>query len=167
MTGRYGQQGPQSMNGVRTTSDLHLAWDVPYEPGTLKAVGTKNGQAVVTVEIATTGDPAAIQLLVDRDTIRADRRDVAHIMVKVVDAQGRVHPDADNDITFEIQGEGKLIGLDNGDMSNQQDFKGKARKAYHGMCLAIVQSSGKPGQIRITATSPGLKSSAVTVATKA
>jgi beta-galactosidase len=164
MTGRYGQQGPQAMNGVRTTSDLHLAWDVPYEPGTLKAVGTKGGQAVVTVEISTTGDPAAIELTVDRDTIRADRRDVVHIAVKVVDAQGRMHPDADNEITFQIQGDCKLIGLDNGDMGNQEDFKGKQRKAFHGMCLAIVQSGGKPGQIRVTAASPGLKSGAVTIA---
>ncbi len=81
MQGRYGQQGPQKMNGVRTTNDLHLAWDVPYEPGTLKAVGTRNGQTVATVEIATTGEPAAIQLAVDRETIRAGRRDVAHVSV--------------------------------------------------------------------------------------
>ncbi len=78
MQGRYGQNGPQAMNGVRTTSDLHLSWDVPYEPGTLRAVGTKDGQTVATAEISTTGDPAAIELTADRDTIRADRRDVAH-----------------------------------------------------------------------------------------
>ncbi len=107
MQGRYGQNGPQAMNGVRTTSDLHLSWDVPYEPGTLRAVGTKNGQVVATEEISTTGDPAAVMLSVDRGAIRADRRDVAHVTVKVVDAQGRVHPDADNEITFEVQGAGK------------------------------------------------------------
>jgi beta-galactosidase len=167
MQGRYGQSGPQAMNGVRTTSDLHLTWDVPYEPGTLRAVGTKNGQTVATVEVSTTGDPAAVELSVDRENLRADRRDVAHVTVKVVDAQGRVHPDADNEITFEIQGEGRLIGLDNGDMSNLEDFKGKQRKAFHGLCLAIVQSNANAGSIRVTATSPGLKSSTVTVTTRA
>jgi len=166
MQGRYGQQGPQAMNGPRTTDDLHLSWDVPYEPGTLRAVGKKTGQPDVTAEISTTGDPAAVELSVDRDSIRADRRDVVHVTVKVVDAQGRMHPDADNEITFEIQGEGKLIGVDNGDMSNQEDFKGKQKKAVHGMCLAIVQSNANAGQIRITATSPGLKPATVTVATK-
>jgi len=105
-------------------------------------------------------------LSVDRDAIRADRRDVVHVTVKVVDAQGRMHPDADNEIAFEIQGDGKLIGVDNGDMSNQEDFKGKQKKAVHGMCLAIVQSNANAGQIRITATSPGLKPATVTVATK-
>ncbi len=167
MTGRYGQNGPQAMNGPRTTSDLHLSWDLPYEPGTLRAVGKKTGQPDVVAEIQTTGEPAAVELSVDRDTIRADRRDVAHVTVKVVDAQGRMHPDADNEIAFEIQGEGKLIGVDNGDMSDQEDYKGKRKKASHGMCLAIVQSAGSPGQIRIAASSPGLKPASISITTKA
>jgi beta-galactosidase len=167
MQGRYGQNGPQSMNGVRTTSDLHLSWDVPYEPGTLRAVGTKGGQTVATAEISTTGDPAAIELSADRETIRADRRDVVHVAVKVVDAQGRMHPDADNEIMFDVQGEGRLIGVDNGDMSNQEGYKGKQKKAFHGLCLAIVQSSPRAGQIRVMASSPGLKPATLTVTTKA
>jgi beta-galactosidase len=166
MQGRYGQSGPQAMNGARTTSDLHLSWDVPYEPGTLRAVGTKNGQTVATAEISTTGDPAAIELSVDRETIQADRRGVVHVTVKVVDAEGRMHPDADNEIAFEIQGEGTLIGVDNGDMGNSEGYKGTRKKASHGMCLAIVQSIAKAGQIRVTATSPGLKPGSVTVTTK-
>jgi beta-galactosidase len=167
MQGRYGQNGPQAMNGVRTTSDLHLAWDVPYEAGTLRAVGTKNGQTVATAEVSTTGDPSAIELTVDREVIRADRRDVAHVTVKVVDAQGRMIPDADHPIAFEVQGEGVLIGLDNGDMANAEGYKGTQKKAFHGMCLAIVQSNAKAGQIRVTANSPGLKPGSATIATKA
>jgi beta-galactosidase len=167
MQGRYGQAGPQTMNGVRTTSDLHLSWDVPYEPGTLRAVGTKNGQTVATMEISTTGEAAAIQLSVDRDTILADQRDIVHVTVKVVDAQGRMHPDANQEIAFEIQGEGRLIGVDNGDMSDLEDFKGKQRKAFHGMCLAIVQAHGNAGRIRVTASSPGLQPATATVTTKA
>jgi beta-galactosidase len=167
MEGHYGHYAPAPEGAVRTTDDLHLAWDVPFEPGTLKAVGMKGGKVAAEVEIATTGDPAAIALSVDRPAIRADRRDVAHLTVRVVDAQGRMHPDANNEITFEVQGEGKLIGVDNGDMSDMSDFKGKVRKAFHGMCLAIVQSTAQAGQIRVTATSPGLKPASVTVTTKA
>jgi beta-galactosidase len=83
-----------------------------------------------------------------------------------VDAQGRTHPEADNEIVFDVQGEGKLIGVDNGDMSNQEDFKGKQKKAFHGMCLAIVQSTADAGQIRVTATSPGLKPATATITTR-
>jgi beta-galactosidase len=151
----------------RTTSDLHLAWTVPYEPGTLKAVGVKDGRVVLEVEVATTGEPAAIDLSVDRDAIAADRRDVAHFTVKILDAQGRVVPLADNEVTFEMQGEGKLIGVDSGNPESREDFKSRSRKAFHGLCLAIVQSTAKPGRIQVTATSPGLKSSSVAITTKA
>ena len=167
MQGRYGQMGPQAMNGIRTTNDLHLEWDVPYEPGTLRAVGTKNGQTVATAEISTTGDPAAVELSLDRETIRADRRDVAHVTVKVVDAQGRVHPEAENEIAFEVEGAGRLIGVDNGDMASAESYQGKQRKAFHGLCLAIVQSTGAAGPIRIAATSPGLKPGSATISTRA
>jgi len=168
MQGRYGQSAPVPQGAVRTTNDLHLSWDVPYEPGALKAVGMKGGKVAAEVEVSTTGDPASIDLSVDRAAIRADRRDVSHITVKVFDAQGRLHPDADNEVTFEVQGEGKLIGVDNGNMADMTaDFKGKIRKASHGMCLAIVQSTANGGQIRVTATSPGLKPAAVTISTKA
>ena len=115
------------------------------------------------MEIVTTGDPASIGLSADRETIRADRRDVMHVAVKALDAQGRFHPDADNAIAFEVSGPGKLIGLDNGDPGSTEDYKGKQRKCFHGMCLAIVQSTGGAGQIRVTATSPGLKPATVAV----
>jgi beta-galactosidase len=151
----------------RTTSDLHLTWTVPYAPGTLKAVGTKDGKVVATYEVSTTGDPAAIDLSVDRDVIAADRRDVAHFTVKILDAQGRVVPTADNEVAFEIQGEGKIIGVDNGNPVSHEDFKGKTRKAFNGLCLAIVQSTVKAGRIQLMATSPGLKSSSVAITTKA
>jgi beta-galactosidase len=88
-------------------------------------------------------------------------------MVKILDSQGRLVPDADHDLTFQIQGEGKIIGLDNGNPVSHEDFKGGHRKAFAGLCLAIVQSTAKPGQIQVAATSPGLRSGSVTIATKA
>ncbi len=166
MTERYGNYGPGARR-MQTTGDLHLSWTIPYQPGTLRAVGTKDGKQVATVEVSTTGEAAGIDLKVDRDAISADRRDVAHVTVRIVDAQGRMVPDAANEVAFDIQGEGKLIGLDSGDMQSHEDYKGKTRKALNGMCLAVVQSTAKPGQLRLTATSPGLKPSTVTITTKA
>jgi beta-galactosidase len=131
----------------------------------LKAVGTKDGKVVVEVEVSTTGEPAAIDLSVDRDAIAADRRDAAHFTVQILDAQGRVVPTADNEVTFEIQGEGKIIGVDNGYLASHEDYKSNRRKAFNGLCLAIVQSTAKAGRIQMSATSPGLKSSSVAIAT--
>jgi beta-galactosidase len=91
---------------------------------------------------------------------------VAHITVQIQDATGRMAPTAAHEVAFEIEGEGKIIGLDNGDTLSHESYQSSRRKAFNGLCLAIVQSTGKPGQIRVTASSPGLKSGSVTVTTK-
>jgi beta-galactosidase len=122
---------------------------------------------VAAVEVTTTGEPAAIGISVDRNTIAADRRDVAHLTVQILDADGRVVPDAGNEVTLEIQGEGRIIGVDNGDPQSHEDFKSNRRKAFNGLCLAIVQSTAKSGQVRITASSLGLKSGSIIFTTKA
>jgi beta-galactosidase len=166
MEGRYGNYPPRA-RVARTTGDLHLEWDVPYEPGTLKAVGTKDGKVVATMEVSTTGEPAAIALTADRQGISANRRDVAHIVVRILDAQGRIVPTGDSEVTFELQGEGRLIGVDNGDPQSHESYQASRRKAFHGLCLAILQSNGKSGQIRLTATSPGLKTATCTIDTQA
>jgi beta-galactosidase len=154
---------PARNQAPRTTADLHLTWTVPYAPGTLKAVGVKDGKIVATEEVTTTGEPAGIGLAVDRRVITADRRDVAHIVVTILDAQGRMVPTADIEVSFELHGEGKLIGLDNGNPLSHEDFKSNRRKAFNGLCLAIVQATGTPGSIQLTATSPGLGSSSISI----
>jgi beta-galactosidase len=165
MQERYGNLAPRERT-LRTTADLHLSWDVPYEPGTLKAVGTKDGVAVVTMEVSTTGVPAAIRLTSDRTEIGADRRDVAHLMVEVLDQQGRVVPLAENEITFRVEGEGRLIGVDNGNPQSHDSYKVNHCKAFSGLCLAVVQSSARAGNIQIAASSPALEPGAVTIVTK-
>jgi beta-galactosidase len=157
---------PARNQAPRTTSDLHLSWTVPYQAGTLKAVGTRAGKVVATAEIATAGDPAAIGLSVDRETLVADRRDVAHVEVKILDSQGRLVPTADNDVVFELQGEGKIIGLDSGNPISHESYKGNRRRAFNGLCLAIVQSTAQPGQIRLNVSAPGIKAATVVLATK-
>jgi beta-galactosidase len=162
MQGHYENQLPRD-NAPRTTLDLFLRWTVPYQPGVLKAVGYKDGKAIVTEEIATTREPAAISLTADRLDLAAGCRDTAHITVTIVDEQGKVVPVADNEITFEIQGPGKIIGLDNGNPVSHEDFNGNRRKAFNGMCLAIIQSTSEDGKITLSASSPGLKSNSLTI----
>ncbi len=86
-----------------------------------------------------------------------DRHDVAHLTVRILDDQGRALPDADNEITFEIEGEGLLLATDNGDPANHADYKSNRRKAFNGMCLAIVKSNGKAGGFRSLLFRPGFQ----------
>ena len=139
-----------------TTSDLHLSWDIPYEPGILKAVGRKDGKVVIIKEIKTTGKAASIRLSADRQKIDADGRDVFHITVEVTDKKGMVVPTADNRILLEVKGEGALIGVDNGNPLDHDSFKISERNAFNGLALAIIQSTRNTGKITISATSEGL-----------
>ena len=73
---------------------------------------------------------------------------------------------SDNTIAFDIEGEGRMIGLDNGDPRSHEDFKAKQRKAFNGLCLAIVQSTARAGEIRLTASSPSLEPASLTLMSK-
>jgi len=147
---------PARSRVVRTTSDLHLEWDVPYEPGTLEAIGKMDGKVVATQQIRTTGAAASIGLSTDKPLLVSDGRDVAHLTLKIVDADQQTVPTAGNEITLEIDGPGKIIGMDNGNPTDHDSFKSNHHKAFNGLCLAIVQTSREPGQIHVTARSPGL-----------
>jgi beta-galactosidase len=73
-------------------------------------------------------------------------------------------PTADNQVTFEIAGAGLLLGTDNGNPASHEDYQSNRRKAFNGLCLAIVKSNGKPGQIQVSAVSPGLQAAHVIIA---
>jgi beta-galactosidase len=103
----------------------------------------------------------------DRREISADGEDVAMFAVEVHDAQGRVVPITNNDVTFKVSDKGKLIGVGNGDPTDQAPDKGTSRKAFCGYCTALVQSTKKGGEITVEASAPGLAPATVTIAAKA
>lgn len=157
---------PERARALRTTGDLHLSWDVPYQPGTIKMVGTTSGRIASTAEVVTTGEPAKLGASVDRQTISADGRDVVHLTVQVLDDQGRVVPTAANAVTVSVDGAGTLIAMDNGNPASHEDFRSNRRLVFNGMCLAIVQSNGEEGQIQMKVSSPSMREAVVLVSAK-
>ena len=149
-----------------TTADLHAAWDVVYEPGTIKAIGKKDGKVVVTKEIQTTGPPASIRISSDKNELSANGRDVAHIKVEVVDEDGNVVPRANNKLNFEIEGEGNIIGIGNGDPQDHTSHQANYRKAFNGMALAIVQSTRTAGVIRVSVKVDGMEGQTIEINTR-
>ena len=141
--------------------EVQVFWRIPYEPGVLKAVSRKNGRVVLTREVRTASEPARIELVPDRKTLKADGVDLSFVTVKVVDRNGTLVPFADDLIKFEVTGEASIAGVDNGYQASHESFKGKQRKAYHGMALAIVQTKQKPGRIVFKATSANLPPASV------
>ena len=142
----------------------HAAWKVKYAPGTIEARGFKAGRQVLTATHATTGTPARIALRPDRARIAADGEDVSLIAVEVQDGQGRVVPTAGNEITFRITGNGRLIGVGNGDPSSHESDHGNVRSAFNGLAMAIVQASKEPGDLTVEASSPGLELASLRIA---
>jgi len=140
-----------------TTADLHLSWDVPYEPGVLRAEGKRAGEVVVTTEVRTAGRPAALRLRVDRAEIRSGIRDVAHVEVEVVDANGVVVPMADDLVRFTVEGPARLLAVGNGDPADHSAYQAGERRAFHGLLLAMVQSTDRTGKVRVTARAQGLE----------
>jgi beta-galactosidase len=154
--------------GIKRKSgeDMHLMWRLTFAPGILKAVGRKKGKEILVEEIKTVGDPAKIELEPDRRTINADGQDLSFITVKVLDKEGNLVSYADNLINFDISGEGKLAGVDNGLQTSMESFKANHRKVFNGLCLVVVQSSKDKGKINIKASSEGLQEAAIDIQTQ-
>jgi beta-galactosidase len=141
----------------------HLAWQVPYQPGTLSARALKMGKVVCTDETKTAGAPARIQLLADRKAIAADGCDLSFVTVRILDSQGNVVPVADSLVSVRIEGRGRLLGLCSGDPASHENPKAGQMKAFNGLLLAIVQSDGRPGDITVRASSAGLSAGPIRI----
>ncbi len=148
--------------------DYRLRWDeVVYEPGRLEVVAYKNGREWARDEVRTAGAAAALALQADRAAIRGDGRDLCFVTARVVDKDGLTAPRADNRIRFRIEGPGEMVATDNGDPTNFEPFPSPERRAFSGLCLAIVRvKTGAAGTVRVTATADGLTSAmtAITIA---
>ncbi|TWB22002.1 beta-galactosidase [Nitrospirillum amazonense] len=151
----------RSLGRKDVTRNRHLEWTVPYQPGAIEAHGYKDGRRVLTQRQETAGPAHALTLTADRVTLRADGDDVAVLSASVVDAKGRLVPDADHLVTFTIEGGARLLGVGNGDPTSLEPDHAPYRKAFKGLCGAIVQTGKQAGTVRVTAKAEGLKAATV------
>ena len=142
--------------------DTHVEWQVPYQPGTLTAKAYTNGKQVATDEVQTTGPATRIELKVDRTALHANARDTIVAKVSIVDDQGRLVHEASQRITFQLTGgDGRILGVGNGNPADHDPDHADNRDAFHGHCIAVIQAGAKPGSLELTATAPELKSATV------
>jgi beta-galactosidase len=152
--------------GTKLTSratEFKATWQVPYQKGTLKAVGFCKGMKTAEWQLTTAEKPAKIHLSADRTTIKADGLDLSYITVEITDKNGVLNPQANNQIQFSVEGNGKIVGVGNSNPTSIESFQQPTRKAFEGKCLVIVQSGKQAGEIRLKATSENLKSAEVIV----
>lgn len=153
----------KSLGKKNVTEFNDVRWKVPYRSGTLLAKGFKNNKQILETKVETSGEPAKIILVPDRDSIIADGMDAVPVRVEIRDANDRLCPLADNLIKFEINENGKIIGVGNGNPSSHEPDKAMDRKAFNGLCQVIVQSEPKCHNIVLKAKSEGLKDFTITI----
>ena len=154
-----------SMMSFKRQQRYRLMWmDTKYEPGTVKVVAYNDkGEAVAEKEIHTAGKPHHIELEADRQTIKADGRDLSFITVKVVDKDGNLCPDAQHLIKYSVKGKGFYRAGANGNSVSLELFHEPKMQVFNGMMTAIVQTNGEPGDIVLTASGKGLKAGKIII----
>jgi len=154
----------KSMGSKRLPLDASpRAWIIPFETGSLKAVAKNRGQAVATHELRTAGRPAKIILTSDRRTVAPVWDDVAYITAKIVDRNGVLVPTANHLVVFKVTGPGVVAAVDSGDNSSHEPFRSSQRRAYLGLCFAMVKTKVQGARITINASAAGLASGSVTI----
>jgi beta-galactosidase len=138
--------------GTANCCNNTIVWHVPYKAGEIKAIGYNKDKEVAKFALRTAGKPAQIKLSADRNKIAADGQDLSHVTIELVDDKGVVVPNADQKITVEVKGNGRLLGLDNGDLRTESFFTENPVKTYFGKAMATVQSSRSKGGIEVKVT---------------
>ncbi|MDN5216895.1 glycoside hydrolase family 2 TIM barrel-domain containing protein [Fulvivirgaceae bacterium BMA12] len=148
------------------TDDLQIVWNVPYQKGKLEVVAKTNGREIVRKSYRTSEKPQTIEILLDKETIKANQKDIVHAEMTIVGENGIPVPHADNLLTFDIKGPGKIIGVENGDILDLNPHKVNYRSAFNGKCLVILQSLDREGEITLTVKSDGLEQNSARVLVK-
>ena len=140
-------------HGKQLTAD----YLIPYHKGELKAIAYNESGAVIAEDaVRSFGDAARLEALPDKTEIHADGEDLIYIEIAAYDKNGTFCANAGNRVNISVEGAGRLLGMDNGDSTDYDQYKGTSRRLFSGRLLAVIGSTGETGDIRVTLTSPGL-----------
>lgn len=139
------------------------SFEVPYEPGQLKAVNLMKKKETASAVLTTAGAPACIRLTADRLRIKADRNDLAYVKIEVLDKDGLPVPDSVLPLKIGFSGKGSVIASGNGSMNDMESFRSLTPKTFRGKAIAIVQPTGEEGTVRLTVSAEGLPEASVEI----
>jgi len=117
------------------------------------------------VTLQTAGEAAKIRLTADRTEILANGQDLTYVTIEITDINGVIQPNAINRLTFKIEGEGTIAGVDNADIKDTDPYVANNRKAWKGKALVVIKSNRQAGDIKLAVSAPGLTPSEITIKT--
>lgn len=159
-------------------------WQVHYEPGEITAVAYDGeGREIARESRHSFGEAKRLVLQADRTQLAGDGEDMCFVTVSAVDEEGYPVENAMNYVRLSLEGQGRLLGMDNGDSTDYDPYKGCVRKLFNGKLLAVVASkpsisssagnakdiaAGSPpaGSVRITVEGQGVESAGLEIAVK-
>jgi len=147
--------------------EFKAVFSVPYTPGTLKAVGMRGDRAVSESVLTTANKAAKLRLTADRPTLQADGEDLSFVTVEAVDANGRLDPNADQVIQFDLSGPGSIAAVGNGDGQDVDSYDSDRRKLYYGRALIVIRTSKQTGYTTLTAKAADLRDASLRLDVKA
>ena len=156
--------GDYNMKFIPATQ-LTAQFEIPYQPGELKAIGLIDGKEVVTKILRTAGTAKKIVLTPDRTIIKANRNDLVFVKVEVADENGNIIPNANTPVRFTISGEGEVAAAGNSSTNQMASFRQPACKLYQGKALIILRPFKKAGKIILKVESDSLIPSTVEIQT--
>ena len=139
--------------------------DIMYQPGTLEAIGYKDGKPVASHKIMTAGKIQRLNLETDNNNWLADGKDLQHIRVTAVDKKGNKVWSANQQLTFEVVGDARIVGVDNGDITSEELTVGNTRRLFNGSALVILRAGKNAGKVQLKVSSPDLKTQIIKLTT--
>ena len=133
-----------------------IYWDISYQAGKIEVVGLDGGVETCRYMIRSSGRPYAITVTTDNQVLKKDK-DLAHVVLQIVDENGLPVMISEDEITCEIQGPVRLLGLEASNNSDMGNYKDNVQRAFHGRLLAYIQSTGTTGEATLKFTAPWLK----------
>lgn len=154
---------------AHTQEDNIIAdWSLPYKKGVLTAIAyDEAGNEIARDTKHSFGDASSLRLSADRLEVPADGEELIFVTIDALDADGYPVDNATNRVHVTVDGEGLLAGLDNGDSTDYEPYKGDCRRLFSGKLLAIIAPTLNAGTITVTASSDGLKDAVLTLNTVA
>ena len=145
-------------------NDKYIAvFEVPYQPGELKAVSSENGKEIASKVLRTTGKVTSLRLIADRNPIRADRNDLCYVTIEAIDENGLIVTDEPVKIKLTLSGSGEIAASGNGSPDGMESVNKPVLKTYKGKAQVIIRPFAKPGDITLTAESGDLETGYVKI----
>lgn len=139
-------------------------WQLKYAEGILRAVAYDEFGTVIAEDIRSSfKDAETLMLTPDKSELKASGSDLIFVEISVLDDKNIPVENANNRVHISVEGPGVLVGLDNGDSTDYDQYKSYSRRMFSGKLLAVISSTLKPGEIIITAKSSGLKSASIVI----